>query len=93
MTSSQEVQGLFQLLLADTWLKKCEVAQRRLTHLPFIRETLEQEVSLAIQRGARDDARLFAAHISLLDDIQRNGLAAVQAEIVRTTRLRDYPAS
>ncbi|HKT39932.1 MAG TPA: hypothetical protein VJR48_16265 [Ktedonobacterales bacterium] len=93
MTRSQEVQGLFQLLRADTWLKKCEVAQRSLVYLSFMRETLEQEVSLAIQRRAFNDARIFAAHISLLDNIQRSGLAAVQAEIVRTTRCRDYPGS
>ncbi|HEY7339466.1 MAG TPA: hypothetical protein VH591_01175 [Ktedonobacterales bacterium] len=90
MTCSQEVQGLFQLLSADTWLKKCEVAQRSLVYLSFMRETLEQEVSLAIQRRAFNDARIFAAHISLLDNIQQSGLATVQAEIVRTTRCRDY---
>jgi len=93
MTYGHEVQGLFQLLLADTWLKKSEVVQRRLAQLSFIREALEQEVTLAIQRGAKRDARIFAAHISLLDDIQRNGLAAVQAEIVRTSRCRDYPGN
>jgi hypothetical protein len=93
MTYSHEVQGLFQLLLADTWLKKSEVAQRRLAQLSFIREALEQEVTLAIQRGAKRDAWIFAAHISLLDDIQRNGLAAVQAEIVRTTSCCDYPGN
>ena len=90
MTYRHEVQGLFQLLSADTWLKKCEVARRSRVYLAFMRETLEQEVALAIQRGAKHDARIFAAHISLIDSIQRNGLASVQAEIVRTTRCRDY---
>ncbi len=93
MACSQQIQGLFQLLSADTWLKKSEVAHQRLAHFPFMRETLEQEVDLAIRRGAFDDAYVFAAHISLLDNIQLNGLAAVQAEIIRTTRCRDYLAS
>ncbi len=90
MTYRHEVQGLFQFLSADTWLKKCDVAQRSLAYLSFMRETLEQEVGLAIQRRAFKDAHILAAHISLIDNIQRIGLAAVQAEIVRTTRCRDY---
>jgi hypothetical protein len=87
---SEDVQGLFQLLMADTWMKKCEVAQQRLAYLPFIRKTLEHEAGLAIQRGARDDAHIFAAHISLLNDIEEYGIAVVQAEIMRTLRCRDY---
>lgn len=87
---SQEVHGLFQLLLADSWLEKSEVAQQRLKNLSFIRETLEEEVGLAMLRGAFDDACIFAAHISLLDGILQNGLASVQAEIVRVTRCRDH---
>jgi hypothetical protein len=90
MTYRREVQGLFQFISADTWLKKCEVAHRSLAYLSFMRETLEQEVGLAVQRRAFKDARILAAHISLLDNIQQIGLAAVQAEIVRTTRCRDY---
>lgn len=90
---SEEIQGLFQLLMADTWLKKSEVAWQRLAQLPFIRETLEEEAGLAIERGAGDDAHVFAAHISLLNDIQRYGIAVVQAEIMRTMRCSDYPGS
>lgn len=81
--ASAEVQGVITLLLADDWLKKSEVAQEYWTHLRFMRDTLEQESHQAKRRGAIRDACIFAAHVSLLNDIQRFGLAVVQAEIVR----------
>lgn len=87
------VQGLFQLLGAGTWLKKSEVAQRQLAHASCIRKLLEEEARLALQRGDIDDASNFAAHVSLLNDVERYGLAAVQAEIIRVTRCCAYLGS
>lgn len=81
--ASAEVQGVFTLLLADDWLKKSEVAQQHWAHMRFIRDALEKESHLAKRRGAMRDACIFAAHVSLLNDIQQFGLAIVQAEIVR----------
>src|SRR5579863_7694511 len=77
------IEMVFDLLLAESWLAKCEVVSRRPEVAAQARAVLAREVGEALRRGASDDARLYAAHVSLLDEIARRGLAVVQAEILR----------
>ena len=78
-----DIEMVFDLLLAESWLAKCEVVGRRPELAAQARATLAREVGEALRRGAREDARLYAAHVSLLDEIARRGLVMVQAEILR----------
>ncbi len=86
---NEQTRGVFELLLAASWLEKCEIAGQYAPYLPCIRDTLEEEASLALQRGDTDDAVLFAAHVSLLDEIERCGVAFVQAQIAQALRRCD----
>lgn len=81
--ASAEVRVLFDLLLAEDWLAKSAIIGRERALLPGVRAILRDEVGEARERGDGEDAALFAAHISLLDDIECRGLGPVQAEIIR----------
>lgn len=85
---SAEVKLLFELLLAEDWLDKSVIMGREKAQLPRIRAILREEARNALARGDGEDADIFAAHVSLLDDIERRGLGPVQAEIVRVMALR-----
>ncbi len=87
---SEHVWGVFELLLAASWPEKCEIAGQYTPYLPCIRETLQEEADLALQRGDSDDAVLFAAHVSLLDEIECCGVAFVQAQIAQATQRRKH---
>ncbi len=90
MTSNvnAEVKVLFELLLAEDWLAKSAIIGRELALLPHIRAILRDEARNALERGDGADADIFAAHVSLLDNIERCGLGPVQAEIVRVMAMR-----
>ncbi len=79
---------VFELLLAESWLAKCEVIRRQPALAAQARATLQREANDAQRRGDREDALLYAAHVSLLDEIERRGLAVVQAEILRVLACR-----
>jgi len=79
-----DIEMVFELLLAESWPAKCELVARRPGLAGRARGVLQREVGEALRRGAVEDARLYAAHVSLLDEITRRGLAVVQAEILRT---------
>jgi hypothetical protein len=81
--TSAEVRVLFDLLLAEDWLAKSAIIGRERALLPVIRAILRDEARNALERGDEEDASIFAAHVSLLDDIERRGLGSVQAEIIR----------
>jgi hypothetical protein len=87
---SEQTWGVFEVLLATSWPEKCEIAGQYAPYLPGIRETLQEEADLALQRGDTDDAVLFAAHVSLLDEIERCGVAFVQAQIAQATQRREH---
>lgn len=78
-----EIQATFDLLLAEDWLAKCDLVARERALLPAVRAILRDEARNARERGDVEDALVFAAHVALLDDIERNGLGSVQAEIIR----------
>ncbi len=80
--ANAEVRVLFDLLLADDWLAKCAIIGRERALLPAVRAILRDEANIAQERGDVEDASIFAAHVSLLDDIERRGLALVQADII-----------
>jgi hypothetical protein len=82
-SASAEVRILFDLLLAEDWLAKSAIIGREKALLPSVRAILRDEERNARVRGDDADADLYAAHISLLDDIERQGLGPVQAEIIR----------
>ncbi len=84
-----DIEMVFDLLLAESWLAKCELVARRPELAARARAVLAREVGEARRRGDDDDARLYAAHVSLLDEIARRGLAVVQAEILRVLACRD----
>ncbi len=80
--ASAEVRVLFDLLLAEDWLAKSVIIGRERALLPAVRAILQEETRIALERGDADDASIFAAHVSLLEDIERRGLALVQADII-----------
>lgn len=79
---------VFDLLLAESWLAKCDVIRGQPTLAAQARATLQREANDAQRRGDREDALLYVAHVSLLDEIERRGLAVVQAEILRVMACR-----
>ena len=81
--ATPEIQVAFDLLLAEDWLAKCAVIGRERALLPAVRAILRDEAHNALERGDSADAELYAAHVSLLDDIERRGLGPVQAEVIR----------
>ena len=89
--ASEHALGTVELLLAETWLEKCDVAERYAAYLPCLRDTLEEEAYDALRIGNTDDAFLFAAHVALLDDIARCGVEYVRAEIEAATWRHDHP--
>ncbi len=88
---TEHVWGIFELLLAETWLEKCDVAERYAAYLPCLRDTLEEEAYDALRIGNTDDAFIFAAHVALLDDIARCGVEYVRAEIEAAMWRHDHP--
>lgn len=88
-----EREALSQLLMAETWMQKSEVVERYQAQMACLRLVLREEADLAIQRGDISDAHIFAAHVSLIDEIQRQGLSLVQAELLRATERHDYSGS
>lgn len=78
----EAVRVVCELLRAGDWLAKCAVIGREAAFLPEVRAILRDEARLSEERGDQDDADIYAAHVGLLDDIQRRGLASVQAKII-----------
>jgi hypothetical protein len=89
--ASEHALGIFELLLAESWLEKCAVAECYDAYLPCIRDTLEEEAYDALRSGNTDDAFIFAAHVALLDDIARCGVEYVRAEIEAAMWRHDHP--
>lgn len=78
----EAVRVVCELLRAGDWLAKCAVIGREAPFLPAVRAILRDEARLCEKRGDQDDADIYAAHVALLDDIKRRGLASAQAEII-----------
>ena len=91
--ASEHALGTVELLLADSWLEKCAVAERYDAYLPCMRDTLEEEAYGALRSGNTDDAFIFAAHVALLDDIARCGVEYVRAEVEAAMWRHDHPDS
>ena len=70
------------LLLAGSWEAKCALGATPEAQDPAVRIILLDIASDALERGARDDAALIAAHVTLLDDIEARGRGLVEADIV-----------
>lgn len=83
LSGRTDIEMVIDLLLAESWLAKCEVVGRRLMVAPRLRALLQREANAALRRDDTDDAWLYLAHISLIEDIERRGVGAVQAEILR----------
>lgn len=88
---SEQALGVFELLLAENWLEKCAIAQQYAVYLPCIRDTLEEESYLALRRGDTDDAFVFAAHVELLNDIERCGVVLARARIAQAMKRCGHP--
>jgi len=74
---------VYDLLQAGSWLAKAELIRSQPTLAVQVRAILQREANDAHQRGDQDDAEIYAAHVSLIDEIEQRGVAFVQAEILR----------